>query len=171
MPKNEKLMAEQIKAGGMIAGTAFISDKADAEIPISLSDRVTVYGNTRVGKFTYINVGTVVYTQTFIGRFCSIGRDCHLGMASHPLHFLSTHPFQFTASQFIKHPGFDKVQNAVWREVHRRTEIGHDVWIGNGAMIPTGVHVGHGAVIAAGAVVSKDVPPYAIVGGVPAKLI
>jgi hypothetical protein len=85
-------------------------------------------------------------------------------MHEHPLGFLSTSPHLYGAGNLLGAP-------AIWDDFPRPPTIGSDVWIGSNVTVLQGVTVGHGAVIAAGAVVTKDVPPYAIVGGVPAKVI
>lgn len=157
-------------AGGRIAGTASVADKAIIETPVDIADQVTIYGGSSVGAFTYINVGTVVYGRVHIGRFCSIGRNIEVGLAHHPVDFLSTHPFQVARSLFLRHPGYEAIKRKPW-QFHKDTHVGNDVWIGAKAGITSGVTVGDGAIVAAGAVVTADVPPYAIVGGVPAKVI
>ena len=107
-----------------------------------------------VGRHTYVGEFTHISQNTHIGDFCSIGNLCTLGAQKHPYHFLSTFPF-------LKMP---KVEALV-------TTIGSDVWIGCNSVILAGVTVGDGAVIGAGAVVTKDVPPYAIMAGNPARVL
>lgn len=155
---------------GRIASTAGVSDKAIIESPVDIAHNATVYGGVSIGKYSYINVSTVVYGNTTIGRYCSIGRSVEIGLANHPNDFLSTHPFQVAKSLFMNEPGYASVKRKAWR-FHLPTAIGHDVWVGAKACINSGVTVGTGAIIAAGAVVTKDVEPYTIVGGVPAKVI
>lgn len=125
------------------------------------------------GAFSgYDNINGGQYIEnTTIGRYCSIGMNVSIGLVSHPIMWLSTtwmqyvkHPFHWNS--FIRKP-VDVIQFAPTT----KTVIGNDVWIGAGAKIMAGVHVGDGAIIAAGAVVTKNVPSYAIVGGVPAKVI
>jgi acetyltransferase-like isoleucine patch superfamily enzyme len=157
-------------AGGRIAKTASVSEKAIIETPIDIADHVTVYGGASIGSFTYVNVGTVIYGKVHIGRFCSIGRNTEIGLAHHPVNFLSTHPFQVARSLFLRHPGYESIRRKPW-QFHKDTQIGNDVWIGAKTGIASGVTIGDGAILAAGAIVVADVPPYAIVGGVPAKII
>jgi acetyltransferase-like isoleucine patch superfamily enzyme len=103
-----------------------------------------------------------------IGAFSSIGPNVLLGgLGCHPVDRLSTHP-AFYSSRLQAGDTFS--QNDTFEELPRVT-VGSDVWIGAGSIVLDGVNIGDGAIIAAGAVVNKDVPPYAIVGGVPAKLI
>ena len=109
-------------------------------------------GPVRVGWRSYANA-TLLRNVT-IGRFCSIGRRCSIGAAGHDLTALTTHPFG-------ARPGF--VSDLA-------TTIGHDVWIGDNALVMAGLTIGTGATIAGGAVVTRDVPPYAIVMGLPARI-
>ncbi|MDE6871395.1 MAG: CatB-related O-acetyltransferase [Bacteroidales bacterium] len=104
-----------------------------------------------------------------IGKFCSIGPEVLIGgLPSHPLNLKSTFPgfYQKDSSFYGVEPEYEYNEPEF-----KQVTIGNDVWIGARAMILDGVCVGDGAVIGAGAVVTKDVPPYAIVGGVPAKII
>lgn len=123
--------------------------------------------HARIGDYSYVGPGTrVIYTT--VGKFCSIAGGVCLGMGTHPLQFLSSSPIFIsphngTGHRWVDVPvGFDEYETTV---------VGNDVWIGSRAMILGGITIGDGAVVAAGAVVTKDVPPYAIVGGVPARII
>lgn len=153
-----------------IEPTARILDNSALEHPVFIGKDAELLTSRPVGRFAYINAKTVIYTHVTIGRYCSIARNCEIGVAQHPTDFLSTHSFQYRNGIFRDHPIYAQIQNAQWQE-NLPTIIGNDVWIGAKAIVSTGVTIGDGAIIAAGAVVTKDVPPYAIVGGVPAKLI
>ena len=127
----------------------------------------TFVSNSQIGKYTYVQRDSSVLNAD-IGPFSSIAEGCRIGLPSHPLGQVSTSPVFYDSSQplpkfLIGESDRDFIQN--------RTFIGADVWIGDGAKILAGVHIGTGAVVGAGAVVSRDVPPYAIVGGVPARII
>lgn len=122
--------------------------------------------NSKIGKYTYIgNHTTLVHVN--IGNFCSVANECHIGMGTHTLAHLSTSPI-FTEKN--NGTGYSWVRDSAINP-YKRVEIGNDVWIGFRAIILGGIKIGDGAVIGAGAVVTKDVPPYAIVGGVPARII
>jgi acetyltransferase-like isoleucine patch superfamily enzyme len=120
--------------------------------------------DSEIDDFSYVGVGTTVF-HSRVGKFCSIGHDCIIGTASHSLTYLSTSPV-FTENvnalniQLIATPCFRSVSEVV---------IGNDVWIGTRVTILGGVSIGDGAIVAAGAVVNRNVEPYSIVGGVPAK--
>ena len=109
----------------------------------------------------------VIYTT--IGKFCSIAAMTRINPGNHPMHRVSQSHFTYRASAYFEGERDDEAFFE-WRKAHP-VVIGHDVWIGHGAIILPGRIVGNGAVVAAGAVVTKDVEPYAIVGGTPAKKI
>lgn len=122
--------------------------------------------NSSIEEYSYISPHTrVVHAK--IGKFCSIGGYCNIGMGTHPVSFLSTSPLFYSPISIF---GKSWVNEVLFKEYDDVT-IGDDVWIGEKAMILGGVTVNDGAIIAAGAVVTKDVPPYAVVGGIPAKII
>ncbi|MDJ1009725.1 MAG: DapH/DapD/GlmU-related protein, partial [Paracoccaceae bacterium] len=117
------------------------------------------------GDYSYIvSHGNAVWSS--IGKFCSIAEGARINPGNHATWRASQHHFTYRAAQYDL--GEDDADFFDWRRKHWVT-IGHDVWIGHGATVLAGVTVGTGAVIGAGAVVSKDVAPYQIVGGVPAK--
>lgn len=125
---------------------------------------VHVGHNVRMGRGSYINDG-VVREHTVIGRYCSLGRGLSIGALKHPLENISTSLGLLTTNDQLK--GFTPPSS----EMPRATVIGNDVWVGDGVTVLNGVTIGDGAVIGAGAVVNRDVPAFAIVGGVPARLI
>ncbi len=123
--------------------------------------------NSSLGAYSYIQSGSVI-CNTEIGKFCSIAGNVNIGLASHPMHMVSTSPIFYDNAQPL--PKF-MINKRVYAETLPRTIIGADVWIGQGVMIKAGVTIGVGTVIGAGSIVTKDIPPYAIVAGNPCALI
>ncbi len=121
-----------------------------------------------VGDYSYlVDHCQVIYSD--IGKFCSIASHVRINPGNHPMWRPTQHHMTYRRVSY----GFaetDDEEFVEWRRLAHVT-IGHDVWIGHGAIVLAGVRVGTGAVIAAGAVVSHEVAPYTIVGGVPARPI
>lgn len=119
-----------------------------------------------IGDFTYCSYDTKI-NKANIGKFCSIASRVTIGAAEHPLNWISISP----VFEDVKNSGTNVKFATEKIPPVKATNIGNDVWIGEGAMIKQGVTIGNGAVIGAMAMVTKDVPPYAIVAGIPAKVI
>jgi acetyltransferase-like isoleucine patch superfamily enzyme len=123
-----------------------------------------------VGRFTYIAKDTVL-NGVDIGSFCSIGPRCLIGSGDHPVDWVATSPVFYSNRQQTGRSLLGE-QAAPIRFTERRSiNIGHDVWLGAQVFVRDGVSIGNGAIVAAGAVVTKDVPAFALVGGVPARII
>lgn len=125
-----------------------------------------------IGSFTYVGRKCEIYSTQTIGRYCSFGQEVLMGAGPHPTDWLSTSPFfyrkkMFGGTEFTE--DFFAAQMMEYSGVHKPGIVGNDVWIGSRAIVMAGVEIGHGAVIAAGAIVTRDVEPYTIVAGVPAK--
>lgn len=118
--------------------------------------------NSSIGKRTSVGRYTKI-RDAEIGNYCSISWDTTIGAVAHPFDRISSHAFTYR-EQF----GIVDKDTAI---TQKRTYIGNDVWIGCNCVIISGVSIGNGAIIGAGAVVTSDVPPYAVVGGVPARVI
>jgi hypothetical protein len=119
-----------------------------------------------LGDYSYVvNDGDIAYAS--IGKFCSIAAMTRINPGNHPMQRASQSHFTYRASAYF--PGErDEDEFFAWRRAQRVT-IGHDVWIGHGAIVLPGRRIGTGAVVAAGAVVTKDVADYTIVAGNPAR--
>ncbi|WP_080056016.1 CatB-related O-acetyltransferase [Spirosoma aerolatum] len=126
----------------------------------------SMVGDCKIDRHTYVG-NNCQFSRTQIGAFTSIGPEVICGLGSHPVDFVSTYP-GFYSSESSGANWFGSVHAFADKPT---VQIGSDVWIGARAIILGGVKIGHGAIIAAGAVVTKDVPAYSIVGGVPGKVI
>lgn len=122
--------------------------------------------NVKVGEYSYIANNSHLINCS-IGKFCSIGPFVKIGLGKHPVDRFSTSPIFYSTKNPLR---INLVSQNTFKEFEE-VSIGNDVWIGANAIIMDGVKIGDGAIVAAGAVVTKDVPDYAIVGGVPAKII
>lgn len=123
--------------------------------------------NTKVGEYTYIQSNSVVLSSN-IGKFCSIATNVTIGLAAHPTHMVSTNPVFYDNTQPLP---FFFTEQKEFNNIMATTYIESDVWIGQNVMIKSGVTIGVGAVVGAGSIVTKDVRPYSVVVGVPAKHI
>lgn len=119
----------------------------------------------KMGRYSYMGFYNSV-CDTTIGSFCSIASYCAIGGGRHPMNAVSTSPV-FYAGRNSMGKNFSRIQE----EKNQGVEIGNDVWIGEAVFINDGLKIGTGAVIGAHSVVTKDVPPYAIVAGAPAKIL
>lgn len=130
-----------------------------------------------VDKYAYINEKASIRYVKKIGKYCSIAPNVEIGLPMHTVDSISSSNFFNCGMLWDKiDPGYDKYNfsssfNDRFLDKNKKITIGNDVWIGAGAKIMRGVNIGDGAIIGAGAVVTKDVEPYTIVGGVPAKVI
>jgi phosphonate metabolism protein (transferase hexapeptide repeat family) len=123
---------------------------------------------TVLGNYSYVMQDCAIWCAT-IGKFTNIAAAVRINATNHPTWRATLHHFTYRAGEYFDGAA-DEEEFFEWRRSQQVT-IGHDVWIGHGATILPGVTVGNGAVVGAGAVVSRDIAPYTIVGGVPARLI
>lgn len=149
------------------------------EPPVQLNNaEVHLYRGFRMGSYSFVRSGTL-RNMTSVGRYTSIGPRVLIGEAEHPVDWLSTTPAQYRIENFAFYPPeADAVDRVITRDetnigeaLRGRVTIGNDVWIGANVIIRRGVTIGDGAVIGAGAFVNRDVAPYAIVVGIPARQV
>ena len=141
---------------------AVADSEVDASAAIEAGSQIV---NSKIGKHSFCGYNCVI-SNTEIGKFCSIADEVYIGGSNHPMEYVSTSPV------FLSHRDSVKMKYAKFDHLDLpRTRIGHDVWIGHGVHIRAGVDIGTGAVIGMGAVVARDVAPYSIVVGNPAREI
>jgi phosphonate metabolism protein (transferase hexapeptide repeat family) len=160
----------------------FFNRERLSEIP--LLHPTAVVRRSRMGAWTYLGAHCLMLDSDFddysytgelvdiynaeVGKFCNIAARVRINPTNHPMWRASLHHLTYRSHCYGM--GQDDLEIFSWRQTNRIT-IGPDVWIGHGAILLPGINVGAGAVIGAGAVVTKDVPPYTIVGGLPARII
>lgn len=153
-----------------------ISDESRFECPLYVNGSVIYGSRLEVGAFT--SVAGAKFGNTTVGRYCAFGEQVAIGQHEHPTDWITSsrishvpnmHDWQSILSR--QRPERREFERTVYKSSNPTTEIGNDVWIGFGAYVKAGVKIGNGAIVAARSVVVKDVPPYSIVGGVPAKII
>lgn len=155
------------------------------EHPVAIYNMNDIVNGSCIGKYANIGYNVFMYGPVKIGRYCSIARNCSIGATNHPINFLTTHMVSYYTSHTFENNKYflekraenlknEKVKNFL-KDLRIDGKyfvvIGNDVWIATNTVILSGVTIGDGAVIAAGAIVTKDVPPYAVVGGVPARIL
>lgn len=145
---------------------ALIDESSEISKKARVFRRVKLF-KSKLGDYSYVAPFTEVINAD-VGKFCSIARSCMIGLPSHTLNNLSTSPI-FTEPKNAL--GRTWTLNSNSAEITKPVKIENDVWVGARSIVLGGVKIGNGAVIAAGAVVTKDVPAYAVVAGVPAKII
>lgn len=147
------------------AGCSLTNSTFGAWVEIGADTRVA---NSHFGDYSYCDRMCDI-ANAEIGKFANIASSVRIGATDHPMEKASLHHFLYRSASYWE----DAEDDADWfqHRKSRRAVIGHDTWIGHGALIKPEVTIGHGAVVASGTVVTKDVAPYTIVGGNTAKLI
>lgn len=146
----------------ILRGKSILNSNVDRKATIYSGSQ---FQDSSLGRFSYVGYDCDIF-NCHIGAFCSIANEVIIVGAKHPLSWISTSPVFYNAKGGTGH------HIGELQEPSRgQTIVGNDVWIGSRAIIMEGVKIGNGAVIGSGAVVTKDVPDYAIVAGVPAKIL
>lgn len=152
--------------GGKSSPLAMITTRSYVSKLARVGRYAKIY-NSIVGDYSYVGPKSWLI-NTVLGKFCSVSSGCNIGLGNHTLNNVSTSPI-FTEK--INGTGSNWISEDVNKATVLPIKIGNDVWIGTNVIIQSGVIVGDGAVIGAGSIVTKDIPPYAIAVGVPAKII
>ena len=149
----------------------------------NISDDNFFEGNNNVGgriRKSYIGYGTYIVGENSyihdckIGRFCSIASNCHIGLGDHSLHMVSTSPLFYSAHSLLPEHFLTEnipLPEQVIGDTKYKVIIGNDVWMGYNVCVKEGVTIGDGAIIGAKSLVTRDIPPYAVAVGTPAKVI
>lgn len=142
---------------------AIADSQFDAFTEVGHGSRIA---NSRFGAYSYCDRFCDI-ANTTVGKFANIASFVRIGATDHPLDRASLHHFMYRSASYWP----EALDDADWfaHRASRRAFIGHDTWIGHNAQIKPGITVANGAVVASGAIVTRDVVPYSIVAGVPAK--
>ncbi len=147
---------DKVKLSGFSRGLHHVTFEGKNAVP----DRCVFSGKVNLGYATTLGYNNFFGGAVSIGKYCQIGADVAFHAANHPVHHLTT----YVGSTLFN-------GELVREKEESRISIGHDVWVGHNVIVVGNVTIGNGAILAAGCVVTKDVEPYTIVGGVPAKPI
>jgi phosphonate metabolism protein (transferase hexapeptide repeat family) len=136
--------------------------------PYSAVGERVILREVTVGDFSYFERhAEAIYTT--IGKFCSIAANTRINALEHPMERATTHKVSYRPNEYFRFLGVD--QGFRERRRGKPVNIGNDVWIGHGAVVMPDVNIGDGAIVGANAVVTRDVPAYSIVAGVPARVL
>ena len=157
---------KQLGPDPLIDPTARVTDSTFGRFCEVMHD--SILNEVEMGDYSYCADHANIFCTT-IGKFSNIAAMTRINPGNHPTDRTSLHHFMYRSAQYWPDAQDDE-SFFDWRREHRVT-IGHDTWLGHGAIVLPGRHVATGAVVGAGAVVTKDVPPYTIVAGNPATEI
>jgi acetyltransferase-like isoleucine patch superfamily enzyme len=138
--------------------------------PLYLNRNAQLGPDVTVGKYSGMNADTYL-ARAALGSYCSIGARTSINPFNHPTDWLSIHEFQYHPNSYDwvdEYKSLDRLSHTP--DMFKHATIGNDVWMGHNCNVLSGISISDGAVIAAGAVVTKDVPPYAVMAGVPATV-
>lgn len=174
---NGQEVADHLKHRGIYlpAGTSYVSREAILEPPIELANGLNSLNPTMIGAFSY-SWSHIARSVRSIGRYCSIATDVVFAELEHPTNWLSTSSFTYEPGWMWERFAAERGQQhnpADFPDVIKQAPItiGNDVWIGLGAYIRGGVTLGDGCIVGARTVVTKNVPPFAIVVGNPGRVV
>jgi phosphonate metabolism protein (transferase hexapeptide repeat family) len=165
MPPDPTTAAKKLGPDPFIDPTAKVRDSSfGAYCEVGARTKIA---ESSFGDYSYVvNDSDIIYTT--VGKFCSIAAHTRINPGNHPLHRVALSHFTYRSSAYGL--GDDDAAFFDWRRSYRAV-LGNDVWIGHGAIVLPGIKIGNGAAIGAGTVVSKDVPPFAVVVGVPGRVV
>lgn len=144
--------------------------KVTASSKISKNANINRYSkifNSTIDKYSYVGSKSEL-VNAIVGKYCSIAEGCNIGLANHTQQFISTSPIFTEKKNGTGHSWVDK---DLLKLENQKVTIGNDVWIGNKATVLSGINIGNGVIIGAGSIVTRDVPDFAVVAGVPARII
>lgn len=150
----------EVNEKGTFSGVSKGLQNVSFEGKNAVPDRCNFSGSIKIGYSTTLGYNNFLHGDITIGKYCQIGADVAIHAKNHPTNYLST---------YINKTLFNGELKKLRQE--NKVTIGNDVWIGHNVIVVGNVTIGNGAILAAGSVVTKDVPPYTIVAGVPAKSI
>nr|WP_255571239.1 CatB-related O-acetyltransferase [Halomarinibacterium sedimenti] len=153
---NASVKKEEVLLSGYSRGLQNVIFEGKNAVP----DRCNFSGKIKIGYATTLGYNNFMHGDIEVGKYCQLGADVSIHTTNHPISYLSTY-----VNKSLFNGELSQLKSV------KKTVIGNDVWIGHNVNIMGGVTIGNGAIIAAGALVTKDVSPYTIVGGVPAKVI